>query len=608
MGFGRHLRRRRHTWFFRFRWPPQLAACGVSGEFIRSLKTGDYRVALRRALVLMLRIEAMLQTVSKLPTKQEAEAQVRSWIDKCLWRQEIHRAETGGFEWLELDEIELMGREEAAEVDGLIRLTDTVFGADQKKTIERALRGQEPMDQFNAVIAAAARETGKGIDPSTTEGRLLGRTFLRGMSTLLDELRDTVATIPRQVSSGAPSVAAPSFRFTESWKQFEVYKVDNRQWKRDTAVNARGSLNIFDRLFPGATVAQIVSSPIASDFKTKLLLLPRAHSQGDFKLLSVEELIAAGRKMPVSKKVQDGTVNKHFANMIEHWNFLVREKKIPEGIKNPFVGYHIPRKKGRKARDQRFNWPKDLERKFFSSPVYRGCASIYRRTKTGDGIYRDALFWMPLLGRTMGTREYEICDALVGSVKTIETNEGEIVYLEIVEGKDTGSGRDVPFADLTLDMGFLEQRVIERRADEPLFPELIKQGAEGRRSAAFTGKFTYYRTEVGCYREKIDFHSYRGDVETALKNLQGINSAWIDELIGHESTVRRSEGERYTKEIYLPILRRMVNSITINADLIHLRYKGQKGIKAPGRDKELELFTALAEKEMRKKAPRRRSI
>jgi hypothetical protein len=80
------------------------------------------------------------------------------------------------------------------------------------------------------------------------------------------------------------------------------------------------------------------------------------------------------------------------------------------------------------------------------------------------------------------------------------------------------------------------------------------------------------------------------------------------ELIGHESTYRRSEGDRYTKEIYLPNLRRLFNSITINADLSHLRYKGQKGIKALGRDKELELFTALAEKELRKKAPRRRSI
>ena len=83
-----------------------------------------------------------------------------------------------------------------------------------------------------------------------------------------------------------------------------------------------------------------------------------------------------------------------------------------------------------------------------------------------------------------------------------------------------------------------------------------------------------------------------------------INQAWIDELIGHESTIRRSEGERYTKQILLPILQRLVNSIRINADLSHLRYSGEIGVAAPSRDQELARFAALAEKEMRKKAKR----
>ena len=73
---------------------------------------------------------------------------------------------------------------------------------------------------------------------------------------------------------------------------------------------------------------------------------------------------------------------------------------------------------------------------------------------------------------------------------------------------------------------------------------------------------------------------------------------------GHESTIRRSEGERYTKQILLPILQRLVNSIRINADLSHLRYAGQFGVAAPGRDSELAWFAALAEKEMKKKTSR----
>jgi hypothetical protein len=89
---------------------------------------------------------------------------------------------------------------------------------------------------------------------------------------------------------------------------------------------------------------------------------------------------------------------------------------------------------------------------------------------------------------------------------------------------------------------------------------------------------------------------------TDLKNTGGINSAWIDELVGHESTYRRSEGERYTKRIYLPILKKLVNSITIQADLAHLRYTESRGVPAPNRDAEIARFVALAEKEMKKKA------
>lgn len=150
---------------------------------------------------------------------------------------------------------------------------------------------------------------------------------------------------------------------------------------------------------------------------------------------------------------------------------------------------------------------------------------------------------------------------------------------------DSGSERRVPFADLVLGIGFLEQRVIDRDPDQPLFPELIPQGTGMRRSAAFTGRFAHYKLKTEIHRPRVDFHSFRGNVETDLKNLPSTNQAWIDELIGHESTIRRSEGERYTKKILLPILQRLVNSIRINADLSHLAEVF--GVAAPNRDQEL---------------------
>jgi hypothetical protein len=96
-------------------------------------------------------------------------------------------------------------------------------------------------------------------------------------------------------------------------------------------------------------------------------------------------------------------------------------------------------------------------------------------------------------------------------------------------------------------MGFLEQRVLGRDPDAPLFPELIPQGPGLRRSAAFTDRFSYYRRSVKVYQEKVDFHSFRGNVETDLKNAQSAFSpAWIDELIGRSARENSVRSRRRT--------------------------------------------------------------
>jgi hypothetical protein len=322
------------------------------------------------------------------------------------------------------------------------------------------------------------------------------------------------------------------------------------------------------------TLSQIAAEPIAAAFKTTLLQLPRHYARGEHASAPIQELVQRGKKSP-RRRPGSGWNRQQAPRTFR--TYLIGQKKIPADLKNPFSGLHIPKPKGKRARNERYNWPPSLERTLFESPLYRGCASIHRRTAPGPEIARDALFWMPLLARTMGTRENETCNALVEAVRIEDTQHGPVPYLEITQGKDSGSPRDVPFADLVLDMGFLEQRVIGRDPGEPLFPELIPQGPGQRRSAAFGDRFAYYRRQIKAYRPRVDFHSFRANVVTDLKNIGGINSAWIDELVGHESTYRRSEGERYTKRIYLPILKKLVNSITIQADFAHLRYGAERG-------------------------------
>jgi hypothetical protein len=72
--------------------------------------------------MLVVKIEAM-SCSNNIPSRAELESAVRGWIDDCVWRQEIKRAETGALDFLECSEIEKMGRADACELDGLLRFS-----------------------------------------------------------------------------------------------------------------------------------------------------------------------------------------------------------------------------------------------------------------------------------------------------------------------------------------------------------------------------------------------------------------------------------------------------------------------------------------------------
>jgi hypothetical protein len=167
-----YLRRRAHTWFFRWKWPTRLAACGISGELVRSLRTGDFRVARRRALVLVVKIEAMSSS-NNIPSRAELQTAVRGWIDDCVWRQEITRAETGGLDFLDCSEIEKMGRADACELDGLLRFSSDFFAQSQKSAIGQVLTGTEPIDNYRPIITEAACHMGIAAEATTPAGRLV---------------------------------------------------------------------------------------------------------------------------------------------------------------------------------------------------------------------------------------------------------------------------------------------------------------------------------------------------------------------------------------------------------------------------------------------------
>jgi hypothetical protein len=129
-------------------------------------------------------------------------------------------------------------------------------------------------------------------------------------------------------------------------------------------------------------------------------------------------------------------------------------------------------------------------------------------------------------------REDEICGRLVGYIEVIDTQIGRVAYLKIRNSKTASSSRDVPFPEMILQMGFLKYRYYGRAVDEPLFPEMIPQGVEPRRSNSFSGRIAEHRKKIKIMRRGIDFRSYRGNVETSLRYTDGAIRAglmnWLD--------------------------------------------------------------------------------
>lgn len=164
----------------------------------------------------------------------------------------------------------------------------------------------------------------------------------------------------------------------------------------------------------------------------------------------------------------------------------------------------------------------------------------------------------------------------------------------------------LPLPDQVIALGFLEYRVFGRDPTEPLFPELIPQGAASCRGAPFSKRFTEYRRGVKAYAPLIDFHSFRANVSTEMANMSGLNMGWADEITGHVSKIRSSVRTLYTKGVLLNNLLNTLNRIRLPVDFGHLAYTGTRGEAAPGAREQIAEFTALAKREMQKKAGRRK--
>jgi integrase len=360
--------------------------------------------------------------------------------------------------------------------------------------------------------------------------------------------------------------AAPGPLMSQAGEAFRDRQVLTMSWDRQTSAQASSTYRLFIDVCGDKPIAAY-SRQDAGHFREQVERLPNDYGRSaDHKTFSVAEIIAAYAVVPNGVRprlISQKTVKRHFSALSALWAQSIPKGEVTENI---FKGFAFAN--GKLAVEQRQMWDAKALAELFATPVWKGCKSEARRATPGARVFRDARFWLPLIGVFSGMREEEICQLQVDDIR----EEIGICFIDINSRpprklKNSNAIRKVPIHSELLRIGLLVHVDIQRSAGiKRVFPELQAGGADGRLGHGFSKWFSRYRQELGLFRPGLDFHSFR-HTATTLMHQAGVERAVLNHVTGHATP---GETSRYTKGSALPQLAVAIEAIKLNIDFSDL--------------------------------------
>jgi integrase len=277
-----------------------------------------------------------------------------------------------------------------------------------------------------------------------------------------------------------------------------------------------------------------IRQPDVKAFRADLSKMPKSwgkspKDQNDTR----DEVMTKSAALPAAKiGLSVGTVNRH----LEHLNQIAeaaRDEGLPvdPNLKPP----KLRRKETVRARDKREAFSIDQLCVVFQNPVWTGSHSVYHQTKVGNKIFKNGIYWCPLIGALTGARREEIAGFAPSDIVEID---GIMCFSiedsELRRVKNLSSHRIVPVHSQLINLGFLEHVENAKKSKEiSLFPELYEVGNNpygrkvGRRMRQIIDQ------ELGTIGEKLSFHSLRHYVQNQLDHAS-VDDKIVRDIIGHE--------------------------------------------------------------------------
>jgi hypothetical protein len=274
----------------------------------------------------------------------------------------------------------------------------------------------------------------------------------------------------------------------------------------------------------------------------------------------------AGNDVDSDRKLSPGAVRKDVGAIAAILALVRNEGWIEANVATGVIvaGYSKTRQG---QRTPRMPLRRSMMETLFASPLFTGCAgpSDIQRTRTGDFVYQDELYWTFLFGATAGPRLEEIGQIRLDDIEILPREEGHPTVAIYVTGTGEGesikndeSSRVIVVHPRLLDIGFL-QYVKRRRAAgaQRLFD--LKQSATGKWTKELSRRVNRYVDRTVTEDPRYVFHSMRHEFKDRAEAT--IATRVHDKITGHSpGTV----GARYGLGASIDLIAREIEKLDLS--------------------------------------------
>ncbi|KEJ87704.1 hypothetical protein DSW25_11590, partial [Sulfitobacter donghicola DSW-25 = KCTC 12864 = JCM 14565] len=233
---------------------------------------------------------------------------------------------------------------------------------------------------------------------------------------------------------------------------------------------------LFEMLMGHDDITQI-RQPDVKAFRADLAQMPKNWGKSPKDQASTrDEVMAKAASLPPDKVgLSVGTINRHLdhLNQIADW---ARDEGLAVDLN--LKPSKLRRKETVRARDKRDAFSVEQLHVVFQNPVWTGSHSEHHQTKVGQEIFKNGIYWCPLIGAYTGARREEIAGLAPSDI--VESDGVACFSIEDSELrriKNLSSRRLIPIHSHLIDLGFLDYvQEARRNKQTSLFPELYEAG------------------------------------------------------------------------------------------------------------------------------------